>query len=205
MVDTFVLENNSTSELSSCNVRCHLEPNHRSHLRKDSNISDEVMNDAGLFSVDAGAAKEIIGVSAQGIAFLYLDLSGDVIGHRLRLDASMDSKKYLQKEGTSLTAYFVKKSISNILNTSTTLYVTEGEKKLLSFLSCCEYENEAIVSFPGCWNWKVKGEDRLGGIWEEIPLKGRKLVLLPDSDFFKTIEVWNGITSFIRLALKSRR
>ncbi len=163
---------------------------HRESLLRDSGISAEILEEARVFSGDEATAQSFVGYPQPGILFPYHDLRGEMIGARIRFDEPMQNSdgkpiRYLQPKGTTLDCYFIPSSIPEIMDTNKTLVVVEGEKKALAVASHLESDDSVVVAYPGCWNWKEPGEDGgLGPTWKAIPLQGRTVLWMPDTDFF---------------------
>lgn len=173
---------------------------HRKYLRLGCGATDALLDASEIFSVDLERSEELVGFKCKGIAFRYYDLNGKIIGHRVRLDDPFldengKTVRYLTKRGLGLSCYFVKSSIAKVLDLDSILDVTEGEKKNLANLSVsCIYS--ASVSLPGCWGF---GGKELSSIWNHIPLKGRVVRFIPDSDFFFNKKVEAAGLQFISL------
>jgi len=138
-------------------------------------------------------------IDDEGIHFAYYNLKSQNLGKRTRYHRAklFNGKhiRYHQKKGSSLNAYFILDDIKLINENSKTLYLTEGEKKLLSFKSTNHFAREPIISIPGCHNWKADGT--VAKIFEEIPLKNRKVIFIGDSDYFYNPMVYSGYNGFI--------
>lgn len=180
---------------------------HKQHLQKDSAISSKVIDLANLKSVSASNAKFLIGKEVAGLAFPYLDFQAKIIGLRMRVDnpIPMEEKpdkliKYLQKRNTNLHCYFVQSSIEEIMNENAPLYVTEGEKKLLSLISMDEDKFKSSISIPGAWNFKRRDDEGFGQVLNDVPMSGRKLFLIPDTDYFNNPMVQSGWDRFSSIA-----
>lgn len=167
-----------------------LSSRHTTYLENEAKVSAEVHRAAGLFTSDRGLTRDFIGFEQSGIMFPYFDLNGEMIDCRLRLDEPIvgdEGKKtrYLQSKSASLSCYFLKRTIPDLLNPQIPLTIVEGEKKLLCVESNVFFEtSHAVVSIPGCWNFKTKDDSDLAKIWQQIPLHGRKIFWIPDTDYF---------------------
>lgn len=184
-----------------------LSSRHVGYLEKEAKISSDIQHAAGLFTSDKGLSRDFIGFEKSGIMFPYFDLNGEMIDCRLRLDdptVGDDGKKtrYLQGKSASLSCYFLKRSIPNLLNPNIPLVIVEGEKKLLCIESNAKFESQhVIVSYPGCWNFKTKNESDLAETWRQIPLEGRRIFWIPDTDFFTNDFVYRAGETFTRLLI----
>lgn len=185
-----------------------LTDGHLKNLKEDSCISEEIIALAELESTTLERALEAVGMNDTGILFSYYDFDGQVIGYRQRNDnppIGMDGKKikYTQARGTSLCCYFIRSDAPRILDATIPLLVTEGEKKLLTVKSLQGFRDQAGVSYPGCWNMKMKGEDELVEIWQTIPFEGRDVVWVPDTDFFCNPTVTSAGLFFVKCLAKA--
>jgi hypothetical protein len=173
-------------------------------LTVKSGISESVLADAGLIPVDAATAESMFGRPYPGIVFPYYDLSGTLVGRRIKLDQPQGPEKmrYMQSKDTVLTAHFLLKSVPSLLNKKNLVYMVEGEKKGLSLASAIDHhgiQHQAVVALPGCWNFRDKEMTRLGGGLAEIPWEDREVVYVPDTDFFTNKKVYAAGVSFMRL------
>lgn len=181
---------------------------HRRHLKETSAIADDVIDVSGVRSFSPEESQRIFGKPSDGLAFPYLNLTGELIGYRMRLDEALRDEngktiqKYTQVKGTSLTAYFIECSIPKLMNVECPLFITEGEKKLLSLLSTSLTAEGAVVSYPGCWNFKESGKEEFSEIWDQIPLLNRTVNWLPDTDFFHNPNVYAAGLKFLELLLQ---
>jgi hypothetical protein len=183
------------------NDKFKLTKEHKKYLLEESLISNDLIS---LGNLESNDFKDTY-FKNPGIFFQYFNMKGRLIGYRLRHTAKVKDKdgknlRYMQKKGAKLKAYFLKSHIPPILDVSIPLYITEGEKKLLSILSQKKMDIEAGISYPGCWGWTEKSSTEDQGLadpWTEIPYKGREIVLIPDSDFFTNYKVYSAIIPFI--------
>lgn len=138
-------------------------------------------------------------INGQGFNFIYLNEEGKKIGDRIRffnpiIKSDGSIQKYGSLKGNSCKAYFVKEHVEKIFNSDTTLYCIEGEKKLLSLLSTKKFNEYPMIAYPGVHNWTIKNSGgKLAPIWEKIPVKGRRLIFLPDADILTNFDVWGGV------------
>ncbi len=181
-----------------------LSQEHIKVLKNESSINQDVMKLAELSSASIAEAKSKVGWSAPGILFPYFNLTGKTLGYRLRFDTPQKSSegkpvRYMQKSNTDLKCYFIPSTKEQLLDPKVPICVTEGEKKLLSLYSALGTEKFAFAAYPGCWNWKKKEQKQLGGEWEQIPFANRKVILIPDTDFFYNASVFSAISSFIKI------
>lgn len=173
-------------------------------LARGSRISSEVMNIAELFDND----PEVTGIKGEGMAIPYYDLQGRIKGYRVGLKNPFLNEegrkvKYLQLSGLGNIPYFLKTDIQFILNPRFPLFCTEGEKKLLALKSITKFKDIPAVSFPGAHNWQKKESGgQLTEGWEEIPVVGREIVLIADTDVFINPLVHLGYIRFIKAMIE---
>jgi len=185
--------------------RIKLLSQHEEHLKTSSCISSEIISKSELFSADSDLTQQIFKIksSSGGIVFPYYKLDGELLDCRIRLDNPFEGKdgkpvRYLQPKGTSLTCYFLKDDLPKLRDTGVPLWITEGEKKLLSIASLPESSSVVLASYPGCNNWTEKGSGKLSEAWSSIPLSGRTVLWLPDSDYFTNIKVRRAGDKFLK-------
>jgi hypothetical protein len=87
--------------------------------------------------------------------------------------------KYIQKAGQANRLYIPPSLPEHELQSLSTLYFTEGEKKALKAVQ----EGLPCIGITGLWNWKRKGTDDLIPDFGNINLAGREIIIIPDSDW----------------------
>jgi hypothetical protein len=177
-----------------------MKQEHLIRLYEESGLQAETVLTAGVISSDRMLSKKLFGMSHPGIGFPYYNLSGALIGYRLKLEKPLKDVKYLQKKGTNLHVFFHRLDLLKIKNPEIPLVITEGEKKALALGQVIK--DQAVLSIPGCWNWKESGRDGLASIWKDLPLQGRPVFFYPDSDFFFNPKVWKAGQAFVGALLK---
>ena len=185
-----------------------LLPQHEEHLKTTSCITSEIIAKAELFSADSDLTHQLFKLKGTGLIFPYLDMDGELLDCRIRLDEPFEGKdgkqvRYLQRKGTSLTCYFLKDNLSNLRDPAVPLWITEGEKKLLSVASLPESSSVALASYPGCNNWTERGSGKLSEAWSSIPLSNRSVVWIPDSDYFTNVKVRRAGDKFLKLIVQA--
>jgi hypothetical protein len=175
-----------------------------------SAINEPILKKALLASATDKWAQRIMKIkNGSGILFPYFDTEGMFLDYRLRLDKPvLDTegkvlKKYHQNKGTSLTCYFIKDTVPLLQDASTPLLITEGEKKMLSLASNLPSGEYAPISYPGVWNFKAKGENRLSEVWNNIPMDKREVYWIPDTDIFTNPNVAQAGKLFLNLLVNS--
>jgi putative DNA primase/helicase len=95
--------------------------------------------------------------------------------------------KYLQPRKSGVRLY-IPPAIDKLSDVSVPLYITEGEKKALAACQkglCC-------VGLGGIWNWR--NSEGLIPDLANIPVQGRKILIVPDSDVNYKSQVLAAVT-----------
>lgn len=108
--------------------------------------------------------------------------TGDLVSAQFRFDelpVREDGKKalrYLSPKGLPNKLDIHPSNSDRIRDTSVRLWITEGVKKADALTS----RGECVVALTGVYNWRKK----LGtlGDWEDVPLRGREVIVCFDSD-----------------------
>jgi hypothetical protein len=107
------------------------------------------------------------------------------------VDAKGHSVKYLQPRRSGVRLYFVGSCLERVLRSDEPLWITEGEKK-----ACCLAQlGYPAVGIVGVQGWHAKGSCLLLHDFDAIPLAGRVIELLPDSDYQTNPDVERAIRS----------
>lgn len=170
-----------------------LSKRHQEVLKKEG-IDHLCISGTEIATVDANQAYDLIGFTQAGISLPYYDLSSTLIGHRVKLDDKKEGLKYLTKKNASLHAFFIKNDISKILDIKVPLTIVEAEKKVLK--TRITRPEDAVIGPPGAYGWSKN--KKLAPIWVDIPMQGRLVNVVPDSDFFTNELVWRGWADFIK-------
>ncbi len=164
---------------------------HAEMLKKDSGIEVSVLEKADVKSFTTEEALSNVEISREGIAFPYFNKDGDIIHYRLRKDVVHEGEgRYHQKKGSRLLPYFLVENLPDIYNEEIPLVITEGEKKLLSFYSHVidsGLMHCGVVSASGCYGFFKKDdydERVLTDEFYDLPVSGRRVILIPDTDYF---------------------
>lgn len=171
-----------------------ISPEHLSDL-KLSGLSDDMIEKAGLFSVPPCDIKGILG-KAYGdkvnsvLAFPY----GQNGFCRFKLFPPIKDKdghkvKYFQPPGSGVHLYLPAGIEECLSDPSIPLSIVEGEKKALKAVQ----EGITAIGIGGIWNFKEKGEDGLIADFDNIPLKGRVINLIPDGDYQRNKSVQKAV------------
>ncbi|ODS33673.1 MAG: hypothetical protein SCARUB_01193 [Candidatus Scalindua rubra] len=168
--------------------KLNLADQHYRDLKK-SGLSDETIREARFESVPLKHLKKIMGHNSKGVASAYKIPFGNGF---IRYKIFYEPGKELDENGKPRKKYHTKKDSGNklyipprarlILNdASIPLDVTEGEKKSLkgcqSGLNC--------IAITGLWNWKINNEEKLIDDFDQINLKGRNIIITPDSHWLR--------------------
>jgi hypothetical protein len=158
---------------------------HLDDLRK-SGLNNETILAAGIKSIRPCDIANQIGYDVPEVMSAY-SIPFDENFSRIKAfyapDAPTTQKrklpKYYQKKGTGNRLYIPPALSCKVLMGKEPLYMTEGEKKTL----CANQNGFLCIGITGLWNWKRPGTDELIADFDRINLKGRKIILVPDSDY----------------------
>jgi hypothetical protein len=87
--------------------------------------------------------------------------------------------KYLQPAGSSIRIFFPVATLARALDATEPLWIVEGEKKCLSVVQ----HGLPAVGIAGINAWTARGTGRLHPDFDRVPLMGRVVELVPDSDW----------------------
>ena len=168
-----------------------LTPGHRDHLERGSGLSPETIARAGLYSVSAKAAAELLGygVHCGGIAIPYDPVDASNPFTRIRLDcpAPTDEQRrmYRAPRGRGNRLYLRGVDTALLANREIPIIVTEGEKKTLA-------GNQhlgglaLVVGLSGVDSWRARDPDTEGSLpirdLDAITWRGRTVYVVFDSD-----------------------
>jgi hypothetical protein len=176
------------------NLPSHLHAEHLADLRA-SGLSDETIRQSGVYSLRPKDftlffnARKNLSSLETALCFPYQD--GEFARIKLfPFPSVFDSRgkpmKYSQPPNTSARLYIP------FPVTDGDVYLCEGEKKTLAaYQAGCN-----VVGIGGVWNWLTKGEpiDDL----KRIEWDGRDVVVIPDSDVFRRIDLLRAIYALCR-------
>jgi uncharacterized protein (DUF927 family) len=160
-----------------------LDPLHLADLHK-SGLKDKTIKQAGFDSLRPCDIEREIGVRSLPVLSVYR-IPFDAGCSRFKLFYSQDAPagakwpKYIQKNGQVNRLYVPPTLPESELQSLSTLYFTEGEKKALK----ATQEGLPCIGITGLWNWKRKGTDELIPDFGKINLAGREIIIVPDSDW----------------------
>ena len=168
-----------------------------------SAIAPEIIEARGYQSITNPRALPELFASHQrkrpGLLIPIRDVTGAVVTYQLkpddpRLDASTGKPIKYETAANGRTCIDVPPAVLPILrDTRKPLWITEGCKKVDSGLS---NGIPCIVGLSGVWNW-LSDKTRLPD-WDEIPLKGRSVVIAFDSDAMVSHKVRAALERFGR-------
>lgn len=156
-----------------------LHPQHLADLRK-SGLSDEIIRAAGIRSVPPrDIPKKLNGGSDKNVSSAYEIPYTQHGFSRLRVfgDRINGTNKYKQPKSQEICLY-VHEPIRPALNDhNVPLFIVEGEKKCLRAIQ----EGLCAVAIGGLTSWGREG--KLLPQFDEIPLDGRDVRIVPDNDW----------------------
>ncbi len=169
-----------------------LSDTHAHQLMSESGIPRGVAQAHGWRSVTEAQARRLLDrpdVASGGILMAYPGCADGFF--RLRLDQPLPTRadghpaKYLQPRGTTPRLFIPALPVVEraLATPGTELWVTEGEKKAL----CAALHGIPCVGIGGVWNWGRRPSSTDSVIellpdWHRVGVKGRKIVLVGDSD-----------------------
>lgn len=114
--------------------------------------------------------------------------TGDLVGHQWKPQRPVSNRdgkpmKYASPKGSPNRLDVHPRNVAAMADPTVELWITEGIKKAdaLTSLGLC------VVGITGVYNWR--GSHRTLGEWEDVALKGRKVVLTFDADARKNRSV----------------
>ncbi len=170
---------------------------HRQHLA-DSGISDEIMAERGYCTVTdraqvahmAASQRQLpaIGFPVHQLGVYYTTLiRPDCPRRETKEDGAEKSVKYEWPANVKLCLDMLPRYEEALADVTIPLCITEGIKKT-DAASSQAWGNKAVwISINGVWGW-MDGKDADGNRYllpdyRKIPLRGRHLILIPDSDY----------------------
>jgi Domain of unknown function (DUF3854) len=167
-----------------------LEASHRADLQK-SGLSEVTIRQQRFRSVPPDTFDHLLGyrVSPAVVSMLlipYYESTGALMPHiRVKLFPPITdgrdghTVRYLQPRSTRPRLFFPLAALDRILASTDPLVICEGEKK-----GCAIAEiGRPVVAIPGIDSWRAPGSARLMKDFDAIPLHGRAVEIIPDSDF----------------------
>ncbi len=176
-----------------------LHDRHRDHLHHGSGISLEIIAERGYFTVSSSVQVSHMSdrqrrlVPAIGIPILQLgepytvSTRPDIPYVETRDDGREKIHKYEYPAGATNVLDMLPRYHEALQDPSITLCITEGVKKTDAASSQPWGRNAVWLSINGVWGW-MDGKDADGNRcllpdYRRIPLRGRRVLLIPDSDY----------------------
>jgi hypothetical protein len=167
-----------------------LHPEHLADLRK-SGLADETIQLQKIRSVPPHMMDLLVGFRVpasvtSAYAIPYPDPTGGFMPHiRMKLFPPMTEEdgptvKYLQPARSGVRLFFPLATIPAVVGSEAPLWLVEGEKKALAVAQ----RGLPTVGIAGinCWS-AAAGSRRLHPDFDRVPLMGRVVELVPDSDW----------------------
>lgn len=172
-----------------------LSSEHREALKRESGLSDEMIDKLGWYSVTKDEAAKLLGksdVPSDGIAMPYPNAPGFT---RVRYDTPRQlpngrRQRYDQPVGTPNHAFILPEVAAILTSPENPVFITEGEKKAAK----ATQEGFHCIALPGVWGFRTVKAVRGDGYTpprqqkgflpelEAIAWKGRTVRILWDSD-----------------------
>ena len=163
-------------------------PEHLADLHK-SGLSDETIEQAGLYSVRPNDIKKVTGVTKVE-SMLAIPYTPEFTRYKVfptTLKVQNKKLRYTQPKGTGVHVYVPPAAGAIVPDTAIPLGIVEGEKKALK---ACQ-EGVLCIAIGGLWNWLEAG--RLTPELAAIPWKSRHVTLYPDSDVWKRQDLLDAV------------
>jgi len=155
-------------------------PEHLADLRK-SGLSDETIEQAGLYSVRPNDIKKVTGI-AKVESMLAIPYTPEFTRYKVfptNLKVQGKKLRYTQPKGTGVHVYVPPTARLVLQDATIPSGIVEGEKKALK---ACQ-EGVMCLAIGGLWNWL--DASRLSPELTGIPWRDRHVTLYPDSDVWK--------------------
>ena len=181
-----------------------LSARHKQMLEVESGIDPETIRERGYFTAHDTEILAELGFSewqrsTPALMVPVHGVDGNVRFHRARpdeprTDAAKPGKrvKYEQPQGTGLALDVPPSARPHLIDTGKRLWIVEGEKKADALVS----RGEVAVALLGVWAWKRNGYPLPD--WDCIPMIGREVRVLFDSDSAEKVEVRHALYSLSR-------
>ncbi len=185
-----------------------LSPEHRADLTK-SGLTETTIRMHKLRSVPPDLIGRLLGFDPPEVrsAMLipYPDPAGGFMDHiRVKVfppfrDRRGHTTKYLQPKGAPPRLFFPLMTLGEVLNGDCPIWLLEGEKKGAAVAQL----GLPAIGFAGIEGWRARGSRELLPDFDGIPLRGRVIELVPDSDWRTNPSVARGAKAFSE-ALETR-
>lgn len=189
--------------LSSVYDGAGLHPEHAADLRK-SGLTDETIAAHKIRTVPPDMFDRLLGfqVPPPTLSMMlipYYDLCGLIVPHiRVKVfppihdGADGHTVKYLQPRSSSPRLFFPLAALDAVARGDGPLLVVEGEKKALAVAQ----RGLAAIGIAGIEGWHTRGSRGLLADFDAIPLMGRGVEIVPDSDFRTNRAVAAAVSGF---------
>jgi hypothetical protein len=173
-------------------------------LTIESGISPEVVAARGYTTVDEPEELRNMGFAeyqsrVSALAIPIFDVFGELRFYRLRSDNPRPDRgkldkviKYEQPPNTPPVIDVSPAALEGLRDTSQKLWIVEGEKKADALVSL----GECAIALLGVWAWKRDGFPLPD--WDQIPMIGREVRILFDSDTADKVEVRQALYTLSR-------
>ena len=178
----------------------HLSEEHRRMLEEGSAIGAAEIAESGARTIKRGRELPEVfsrrqGERAPGVLFIGHRPNGKTsyIFRPDEVDPENPGHKYEQpckSRGAPGNTLHIPPSLHHLIeDTAVSVIFTEGTKKMLSITSAAKREGVAVlvIAISGCWNWMADGEP-IPDMFD-IPVEGRSVTVMFDSDMLRKIEV----------------
>lgn len=146
-----------------------------------SGLSDEIILKASIESIPPDLIAKELGFNNPDIDSIYRIPYPGADGfcrYRVFYQDGKEGPKYVQRKGSGNRLYIPEKVRAVLQDVSIPLHFPEGEKKTLK---ACQ-EGLHCIGLSGLWNWS-NGKKELIPDFDQVALKGRKVFIVPDSDW----------------------
>jgi P4 family phage/plasmid primase-like protien len=172
-----------------------LSRSHRAELEQASAIHADVIAERGYRTVEHRDCDELAALGIEvyskesfpGLLLPMCRATGELISAQFKPSKPILIKgrpvKYLSAKGQTNRLDVHPRNRDQIKDVLVPLWITEGIKKgdSLTSLGCC------VVTLTGVFNWRSKHQTL--GDWEDIPIKGREIIICFDADAKKNMNV----------------
>jgi hypothetical protein len=157
---------NSTTETHQCAA---MSGNSASEALAKFKIPHDLLETASVRHVADSEVRELLGVHGRvgqdlsGIVFPYVDpRDGRVLGHRVRLDATIGEQKYLSTQGCRA-LFFAPIKGEGLTDTSISAVICEAEKSALALIALGNRSGRKMlpIALGGVWGWKRRNGNQL--------------------------------------------
>jgi hypothetical protein len=168
----------------------YLAPEHLFDLEQKSGLTRPTITDSFIRSIPPSMIDRIAGFrvpTAVTSAYVipYPDPAGGWMSHvRMKIFPSITegdgpSIKYLQPPRSGIRVFFPIATMAAVIGTDADLWCIEGEKKALAVAQ----QGLPTIGIAGISSWNAVGSRRLHPDFDRIPLMGRVVEIVPDSDW----------------------